>query len=452
MNNSLSKYLLQISMILLFVMISAVEGNSRVAFTRPGSLMRTPFPSDRETFNQYIVGFGMETTHLSELNYSSASYFQGSTPSGYHFGITYNKGPEYLQEGIASSASSIPSYMSFHFHKSIFKRNNIEVSIGVHDMLYTAKYPHRVSAFALFSYNKKIKNDYFLSSAFGFGTGNLAQDSHQYTNSNINSSNTFFLGLKLKTPAMKKNGGLDILLEYDGDGINLGTALPINKAWTINLGITHFENISKFGDWEENNSLLLPDAPALAIGFQMNIPKLKYKKVSTSVENLSNIYSQMPYDESLDSLIRQATIIITNLEDSLMLQNQEYTTLEITKNELEQKINFLEDSLGLSVLDNKIAEVNLNRAMKHLSASLNAYYASEYELALVETERAIEIFPNLAIAYARKGSIYYRLGDIKRATINWNIALSHDPEYDEVRDALQQVKDNNNLNSIQLPE
>ena len=53
---------------------------------------------------------------------------------------------------------------------------------------------------------------------------------------------------------MKENGGLDILLEYDGDGINLGTALPINKAWTINLGITHFENISKFGEMLEEIS------------------------------------------------------------------------------------------------------------------------------------------------------------------------------------------------------
>ena len=226
----------------------------------------------------------------------------------------------------------------------------------------------------------------------------------------------------------------------------------MNKAWTINLGITHFENISKFGDWDANSSLLFPDAPALSIGFQMNIPKLKYKKISSNVKNLSNIYSQMPYDESLDSLIRQATIIITDLEDSLLIKNQEYHTLEMTHDELNQKIIFLEDSLGLSVLDNKILVVNLNKAMKHLSASLNAYYAQEYDLALEETERAIEIFPNLAIAYARKGSIYYRLGDLKRATINWNIALNLDPEYDEVRSALQNVKENNNLNSIKLPE
>ena len=77
------------------------------------------------------------------------------------------------------------------------------------------------------------------------------------------------------------------------------------------------------------------------------------------MKNLSNIYSQMPYDESLDSLIRQATIIITDLEDSLMTQNQEYNTLAFTNEELNQKIDFLQDSLGMSLLDSKILSVNL---------------------------------------------------------------------------------------------
>ena len=52
-----------------------------------------------------------------------------------------------------------------------------------------------------------------------------------------------------------------------------------------------------------------------------------------------------------------------------------------------------------------------------------------------------QLNPNLAIAYARKGSIYYRLGDISQATVNWNIALMLDPEYNEVRTVLMNLKD-----------
>ena len=161
----------------------------------------------------------------------------------------------------------------------------------------------------------------------------------------------------------------------------------------------------------------------------------------------------MPYDEALDSLVRQATIIINSLEDSLQLQHQEKQNLLATNQLLEQEANYLEDSLTVSLLDEKISEFHLNKAMKYLSHSLDAYYSHNYDLALEETNKAIEIFPDLAISYARKGSIYYRLGDSKRATINWNIALKLDPEYDEVRDILRQIKETNNiLESTKLPE
>ena len=69
-----------------------------------------------------------------------------------------------------------------------------------------------------------------------------------------------------------------------------------------------------------------------------------------------------------------------------------------------------------------------------------------------ETDKAIALFPDLAIAYARKGSIYYRLGDISRATVNWNIALTLDPEYEEVRNVLINLKDDEDLKTVILPE
>ena len=69
----------------------------------------------------------------------------------------------------------------------------------------------------------------------------------------------------------------------------------------------------------------------------------------------------------------------------------------------------------------------------------------------MEIDSAIEVNPNLAIAYARKGTIYYSMGQIQNASINWNIALKLDPEYDEVRDILEALK-NNKLKSVDLQE
>ena len=64
-----------------------------------------------------------------------------------------------------------------------------------------------------------------------------------------------------------------------------------------------------------------------------------------------------------------------------------------------------------------------------------------------EVNFAIELNPNLAIAYGRRGSIYYRLGDSRRATLNWNVALQLDPEFTEIYDMLQ-ASDENRLTPV----
>ena len=89
--------------------------------------------------------------------------------------------------------------------------------------------------------------------------------------------------------------------------------------------------------------------------------------------------------------------------------------------------------------------------MQHMSRSLDRYYNEDYVFALSEVDKALEVFPDLAISYARKGSIYYKIGDLKRATINWNLALKLDPEYVEVKNILVALK-NQNVDINQLPE
>ena len=103
------------------------------------------------------------------------------------------------------------------------------------------------------------------------------------------------------------------------------------------------------------------------------------------------------------------------------------------------------------MLDDKIVEINLNKAMKHLSKSLSFYYTQNYRDALEETDKAILYF-QISYSVCKKRLIYYRLGDQDRATVNWNIALKLDPEYEEVREILISLKENNNLNSDILPE
>ena len=178
--------------IIMFCCLSLLQSNTRVAFSRPSSLIRTPGALNLEYFNQYIIGFGGEITHVKDLNYAFSNYFKGVTSTGYSYGMSYTISHEYLEEEIASTS---PSNISFHIHKQIFKRNNIAISFGIHDMLYTTESPHRVSLFTSFSYIQNLENNYTLESALGFGTGSLTSDSHNHTESNLNEDEVpFFFG------------------------------------------------------------------------------------------------------------------------------------------------------------------------------------------------------------------------------------------------------------------
>ena len=101
-----------------------------------------------------------------------------------------------------------------------------------------------------------------------------------------------------------------------------------------------------------------------------------------------------------------------------------------------------QDSLNSLILQREEGNITQNDAMRHLSNSLRLYYENNYKQALNEIDQVISLQPKLAIAYARKGSIYYKLNQLDRATLNWNIALKLDPHYSEVREMLNVLNQN----------
>jgi len=110
--------------------------------------------------------------------------------------------------------------------------------------------------------------------------------------------------------------------------------------------------------------------------------------------------------------------------------------------QLEQRNKLMEDSIATMKLAQHVSEARINQALKHLSRSLRLFYNEQYPEALAEVNQALELNPNLALAYARRGSIYYKMGQLDRATINWNLALQIDPGYDDVRNILRALNEN----------
>ena len=57
----------------------------------------------------------------------------------------------------------------------------------------------------------------------------------------------------------------------------------------------------------------------------------------------------------------------------------------------------------------------INKALIHLSNAVKYYYQNKYYDALTECKRALKLAPNLALAYIRTGSIYYKIGNYNKA-------------------------------------
>ena len=328
------------------------------------------------------------------------------------------------------------------------------IHVGVHDILYRQGSDSSngldtkgISIFAVLS-NKKEFDDYTISTHLGLGSGKINEDSHLFT-SNPNQNIGVFLGFEFKTPYLKKNGGISFITEFDGKGLNLGSRIPIMRSYQLNLGITNFENFGEFATEDKRGtdfSKLIGSAPSIIIGLSMNIPKII--KTDNNISSLDNgVYAKndssiLYYDpickeivEVLRDSIRVEQNLVENLSDhNKMLLHSESILIDSTRNDL----------LKLEIMNNK-----QNKSMRHLSRSLRFFYDEQYRDALSEVNIAIEENPNLAIAYGRRGSIYYKLGDKRRATLNWNVALQLDPEFTEIYEILK-ASEENRLQPIEI--
>ena len=230
-------------------------------------------------------------------------------------------------------------------------------------------------------------------------------------------------------------------MEYIGTGINLGFKIPVTDNYMLNLGITHFENLSEFATESKtgrDRRDLQYNAPGLSVGFSITIPNL-YK----TENNLENLPFGSPESIAIgDTDDLDAIKAIHQLRDSLNISMFENRVLYDESVFLKQQVAILNDSTRSMFLEKEVDKSNFNMILRHISRSLRYFYEEEYRKALGEIDLAIELNPNIALAYARRGSIYYRLGDFQRATMNWNIALKLDPEFTEIQDLLRASKEN----------
>mgnify|MGYP003306231749 FL=1 len=446
---------------LIFIMVISFNDISfaatRVAYTRPGLMMKIPFSTVGRSPYLFRTGFGTELHNFSPFNSTAGIFFDMEVGRNFSLGFSSVQTADTTNlANLDVSTYAPPVEFGFHLQQRVFTYNDVSVSVGLQDIVFQnsesesglSLSPEQLSFFVVVSSAKQL-GSYNLQTFLGFGTGGFgAQDSLLVTDPSLDTLDSgapagVFAGFYLNTPFFNKWGGLDFVGEFDGIGINVGLRIPLTSDYRLNIGFTHIDKLPswKIRYWSGH--------PALTVGFDMAVPRRARRVIGdiTGPSPLTTDAGDMPvfddqFSDQFDSTLAMANFTVSSLRDSVVMVNNEMRNLMVRLSAMEQKSNFLEDSLKSFKLSSNVEGKNMNEAMRHLSRSLRYFYGGDYRASLQEVESALDLNPNLALAYARRGSIYYKLGDVQRATINWNLALRMDPEYDDVRNILKALHEN----------
>ena len=439
---------------ILVLLGSMVLGSTRVAYTRPGLMMRIPTSSNHKTPYLFRTGFGTEIHNFDPFNTAKGVYFDMELNKGFAFGFSAVQGGDTTSLAVLTESQQKPVVeFGFHFQQRVFSYNDISLTVGLQDVVFQndqtsdeilSLNTSLLSFFTVLASEKDL-GEYKMNTYMGFGSGGLApMDTIEVDPDSVSTSAGVFLGFVLKTPYFARRGGMDIVGEFDGTGVNVGLRIPLTSDYRLNLGFTHMEKLPEWGNryWSGH--------PGFTIGFDMAVPRDPRQRVQGGPSGSTNIYGtgtsssqgvgSIPIHR--DSTVAMANVAVETLRDSMALMNNEMRNLLVRLNAMEQNSKFLSDSLSSLKLESNVSEKNMNEALRHLSLSLRYFYAGDYREALKEVDLALQLNPDLALAYARRGSIYYKLGDVQRATINWNLALRLDPEYTDVRNILKALNEN----------
>ena len=430
--------------IVAFLIISNYSYSAtRIAYLRPGPMMKIPFSMSGTSPYLFTAGFGTEFHNLAPINTAKGFYYNMQA-GGWLLGFsTGSAGDTTRIANLDVSTYRAPVEFGFHLQRQLYSKDNISFSLGLQDIVFENKTsglnldPNELSFFGVISSEQMIR-DFKVNTFLGFGTGGFGAIDTIEVDS-LKTSGTaagVFMGLIFNTPYLDKWGGIDIVGEFDGNGINVGLRIPLTSDYRLNLGFTHIEKLPNWKDryWEGH--------AAFTLGFEISAARSSGIKIPGGGPSPNILPNDKVSQSNVDTTLMMADYAVSTLRDSMGMMNNEMRNLMIRLAAMEQHSKFLEDSLKAVKLNNNVSEQKMNDAMRHLSRSLRYFYAGNYRSSLQEVESALELNPNLALAYARRGSIYYKLGDVQRATINWNLALRMDPEYDDVRNVLKALHEN----------
>ena len=305
--------------------------------------------------------------------------------NGWSWGVSTATGGDTTRlANLEVSTYKAPVEFGFHFQKRVLVRDNISFSLGLQDIVFENNKaglnldPAQLSFFGIVSSESEI-NNYTFNTFIGFGTGGFGAidtvkviDSLATEPASTNAG--VFFGTIFNTPFLDKWGGIDIVGEFDGNGINVGLRIPLTSDYRLNLGFTHIEKLPRWKEryWEGH--------AGMTIGFEILAPRGSTIKTPGSGPSPTPLGPINMAD--LDTTLMIADYTVNTLRDSMGLMTNEMRNLMTRLAAMEQHSKFLEDSLKAVRLNNNVDEQKMNDAMRHLSRSLRYFYAGNYRASL----------------------------------------------------------------------
>ena len=165
----------------------------------------------------------------------------------------------------------------------------------------------------------------------------------------------------------------------------------------------------------------------------------------------AHIYNKMNNSYKSNSQLRQPGMIkITRKTDNYSIDmlvdatdDNVYFTMELDKfssNKRSSKNSLNDEDNQELFIDKNISSEDINQASKHILYSQTDFFEQNYDRALGEVEQAIKLNPKNAVAYALRGSIYYKMEKTSLARRSWKTALKIDPTIENISNMLDKTK------------
>lgn len=397
---------------LALVLVNPSFGDVIVGFERTGSMINIPTGGVLDS-RFFSIG-GSSCIKEEQKGFKNALRLNIGTPGGIELGFT----------GYASAVAT-------HVQKSLFTNERVAISLGVQNVFFKTVVRETLLVEDPSFYgvvDNKLPAFFDLNFHLGMGTNRFVR----YLRRGKDTYGVFG-GLS------RRFGPINLMAEYDGQNWNLGTRMTISEGVDLLLGVIGIENIGR-----PRSEL---ECARFSGGLVFNVSRVPEKLVERGVETAvreaavpSVEGKAFPITPERESSLRDSLNYYRKKADSLADSLDRYRyTLENLRDHLaysRQRLIALEDSLYASREREEESQRNLNEALRLLSLSLRSFYAGDYPKALAEIKRAIDINPNIALAQARLGSVYYKMGKIDKATVSWEKALELDPDFEDVRNIL----------------